>query len=109
MTTSSILFSQTRPQSGKGGQLGGVPAALGEGFGNWFGFFFKFILFVGLVGGGIYGYQYFQRRKPYSGFGSGNFGGRANTFGGDAGGMLGPSGLGGSRGYGAPYANGKRF
>lgn len=109
MTTSSILFSQTRPQSGKGGQLGGVPAALGEGFGNWFGFFFKFILFVGLVGGGIYGYQYFQRRKRYSGFGSGNFGGRANTFGGDAGGMLGPSGLGGSRGYGAPYANGKRF
>jgi len=102
VTTSSILFSQTHPQSGKGGQLSRVPSALGKEYGNWFGFFFKLILFVGLVGGGIYGYQYFQRRKRYSGFGSGNFGG-------DAGGMLGPGGFGGQRGYGAPYANGKRF
>jgi len=109
VTTSSILFSQTHPQSGKGGQLGEVSSVLKEEFGNWLGFFFKLTLFVSLVGGGIYGYQYFQRRKRYSGFVSGNFGGRANSFGGDADGMLGPGGLGRPKGYSAPYAIEKRF
>jgi len=100
VSTSSVHFSQTNPQSGKGRKSGRVPLASGEESGSWFGLFFKLILFVGLVGGGIYGYQYYQRRKRYSGFRTGNFGGRTSAFGGDAGGMLGLNG---------PYANGKRF
>lgn len=100
VSTSSVHFSQTNPQSGKGRKSGRVPSASGEESGSWFGFFFKLIIFVGLVGGGIYGYQHYQRRKRYSGFRTGNFGGRTSAFGGDAGGMLGLNG---------PYANGKRF
>jgi mannose-binding lectin 2 len=68
---------------------------------SWLGFLFKLVLFVGLVGGGLYGWNEYQRRKRNSGFGSGNFGG-----GGVGGGML---GVGGPGRFGGAYASDKRF
>lgn len=112
VSTSSILFAQNSNQGGKGSKSGkggsSFSSSSGSESGSWFGFFFKLILFVGVVGGGVYGYQEYQRRKRYGGFGSGNFGGGAGAFGGGAGGgMLGMGGMG--RGFGGPYANEKRF
>jgi len=39
--------------------------------GTWFGFFFKIFIFAGIVAGGYYGWQEYQRRQRYNGLGSG--------------------------------------
>ena len=42
--------------------------------GTWLGFFAKIFIFAGVVAGGYYGWQEYQRRQRYNGLGSG-FGG----------------------------------
>ena len=42
--------------------------------GTWLGFFFKLLLLAGVVAGGYYGWQEYQRRQRYGEFGGG-FGG----------------------------------
>ncbi|KAJ8517503.1 hypothetical protein ONZ45_g5303 [Pleurotus djamor] len=64
---------------------------------SWFGTFFKILLFVGVCGGGYYGYVNYYKRR--SGFGGGNFGGGMGGMGGGMGGY----------GGGGLYANAKRF
>jgi mannose-binding lectin 2 len=39
--------------------------------GTWLGFFFKLFLFAGVVAGGYYGWQEYQRRQRYGDFGGG--------------------------------------
>ena len=39
--------------------------------GSWLGFLFKLVLLGGVCAGGYYGWQEYQRRKRYSGFGGG--------------------------------------
>ncbi|KAJ3576555.1 hypothetical protein NP233_g339 [Leucocoprinus birnbaumii] len=98
VSTSSILFGSPggkgKPSSGKGGSL--LSSSSDESS----------------VGGGVYGYQEYQRRKRYSGFGSASFGG-SGAYGGGAGGagggMLGGMGGMGSRFGAGPYASEKRF
>lgn len=64
--------------------------------GTWLGFLFKLTLFGGLVAGGYYGWQEFQRRKRYGGFGGGM--GMGNGGGGGGGYGMRSAGLGGSFG-----------
>ncbi|KAF9448270.1 concanavalin A-like lectin/glucanase [Macrolepiota fuliginosa MF-IS2] len=102
VTTSSVILSQSSFQNPKQkATIWGTsnPVSTGKG-GSWSGFLFKLILLVGVVGGGAYGWNEYQRRKRYGGFGSANFGGGAS------GGML---GMGGPSRFGGPYANEKRF
>ncbi|KAF8190863.1 lectin [Pholiota molesta] len=54
------------------------------GAGTWLGLLFKLILLGGVVAGGYYGWQEYQRRQRYGGFGGG----------------MGGGGMGGGSGYG---------
>lgn len=64
------------------------------------------MLFFGVVGGGVYGWKEYQRKKRYGGFGSGNFGGGMGMGAGGGSGML---GMGGAGRFGGAYASEKRF
>ncbi|KAK2463042.1 hypothetical protein APHAL10511_004697 [Amanita phalloides] len=63
---------------------------------SWFGLLFRVVLFAGLCFGIYYAYQEYQRRTMYGG--GANFGAPKNGF-----------GSGGSRGFGSPYENRRRF
>jgi len=49
--------------------------------GSWLGFFFKLFLLAGVVGGGYYGWQEYQRRQRYGGFGNGGGGRIGGAYG----------------------------
>ena len=54
----SSIFASAHPDAAKDG-------------GSWLGFLFKLVLLGGVCAGGYYGWQEYQRRKRYSGFGGG--------------------------------------
>ncbi|KAF9563007.1 hypothetical protein CPC08DRAFT_794567 [Agrocybe pediades] len=72
VTSYSAIVSQPDNKPNKHRKVGVLS---GESSGTWLGFFFKLFLFAGVVGGGYYGWQEYQRRQRYGGFGSQGMGG----------------------------------
>ncbi|KDR75533.1 hypothetical protein GALMADRAFT_156539 [Galerina marginata CBS 339.88] len=96
VTSYSAILSQPDAAPNKH-KKASVFSSSSEGSGTWLGFFFKLFLFAGVVAGGYYGWQEYQRRQRYGGFGGGS--GMGSAYG-----MRSPGVGGGFGGY-----NGKRF
>lgn len=78
----SSIFASAHPDAAKGG-------------GSWLGFLFKLVLLGGVCAGGYYGWQEYQRRKRYSGFGGGMGMGMSGGGGGGGGYGMRSAGVGG--------------
>ncbi|KAJ7579306.1 lectin [Mycena floridula] len=71
VSTHSAIVAAPEKAPNKLKAAGRIPGTSG----SWASFFFKLFLFGGVCGGGYYGWQEYQRRQRYSGFGSSSGGG----------------------------------